>query len=151
MKEKGDNLTSERLSKLSVPAMITAILNKSGVVSLPRAIRIVQDALVVKCEPTDLDAEHIYTLLAERSCWVIPESQSFIASSQVVYQSSKRKQELRDSIILSLIRDREIDVQKLMRDANCDFRLLGPIIDTVAREQTGTPRYRIKTYDSDFD
>ena len=47
VKEKGDNLTSQRLAKLSLEDMVKAILAKSGIVSYSRVLRIVKDALTV--------------------------------------------------------------------------------------------------------
>ena len=47
LKEKGENLTSERLSKMSIEEMVKAILAKSGIVSFTRVMRIVRDALVM--------------------------------------------------------------------------------------------------------
>ena len=48
VKEKGENLTSERLAAMpSIEAMVKAILAKAGVVSYTRVVRIIQDALIV--------------------------------------------------------------------------------------------------------
>ena len=41
MKEKGENLTSERLARLNVEDMVKTVLKKSGVVSFARALRII--------------------------------------------------------------------------------------------------------------
>ena len=41
MKEKGENLTSERLARLKIEDMVKAVLKKSGVVSFARALRII--------------------------------------------------------------------------------------------------------------
>lgn len=47
LKENGDNLTSERLSKLSVEDMVKTVLAKAGVVGFSRVVRIVKDALTL--------------------------------------------------------------------------------------------------------
>ena len=41
MKEKGENLTSERLARLNIEDMVKTVLKKSGVVSFARAFRII--------------------------------------------------------------------------------------------------------------
>jgi len=48
LKEKGDNLTSEKLAKLSIEDMVKTILAKSGIVSFARVLRIIKDALIVQ-------------------------------------------------------------------------------------------------------
>ena len=48
LKEKGDNLTSEKLAKLSIEDMVKTILAKSGIVSFTRVLRIIKDALIVQ-------------------------------------------------------------------------------------------------------
>ena len=60
MKEKGENLTSEKLSRLSLEDMVKAILAKSGVVSFSRVVRIIKDALIVQGNPSLLDKQAIF-------------------------------------------------------------------------------------------
>ena len=74
MKEKGDNLTSEKLSRLSVEEMVKAILAKSGIVCFSRVLRIIKDALIVQGNPYALEKQVIFTYLSENSRIVIPET-----------------------------------------------------------------------------
>ena len=81
MKEKGDNLTSEKLARLSIEDMVKAILAKSGVVSFSRTLRVIKDALIVQGNCHLLDKEEIFAYLCENSRMVLPKVQCFIANS----------------------------------------------------------------------
>lgn len=82
LKEKGDNLTSERLSKLSLEEMVNTLLAKAGVVSFTRVMRVMQDALIVQgSSPADLQKEEVLTHLFDGKVLVLPQSQSVVADS----------------------------------------------------------------------
>ena len=73
MKEKGENLTSEKLSLLTIEEMVKVILAKSGVVSFSRVVRVVKDALIVQGNPHLLDKQAIFNYLSENSRIVLPD------------------------------------------------------------------------------
>ena len=125
-------MTSEKLAQLSVEEMTKKILAKSGVVSFARVVRIVRDALNLAGSPHLLDKQAILGHLMANSVTVMADTQSFIADSSLVFPESKRKIALRDAVIVSLLKQGALDATQLMTDANCDFKLLGPIIETVA-------------------
>ena len=73
MKEKGENLTSEKLARLSVEDMVRAVLQKSGIVSFSRVMRIIRDALIVQGNPYLLEKEVILNYLVQNSRIVVGE------------------------------------------------------------------------------
>lgn len=100
MKELGNNLTSERLSQMSIEGMIDAILAKSGLVSYSRALRIIKDALTVRGNSQSLVKEEILTYLFAQSAHFLTGTQSFIAKSSLVFEKSRRKSSIRDAVIV---------------------------------------------------
>lgn len=105
LKENGDNLTSEKLAKLSVEDMVKTVLAKAGVVSFSRVVRIVKDALTLAGgESNLLDKGTILDCLLANSVTVLAETQSFIAESTLVFPESKQKSAIRDAVILSLLK-----------------------------------------------
>lgn len=146
VKELGNNLTSERLAQMSIEGMIDAILAKSGIVSYSRALRIIKDALTVRGNSQSLVKEEILTYLFAQSAHFLTGTQSFIAKSSLVFEKSRRKSSIRDAVIVQLIKNGSIDVEQLMIDAKCDFKILGPIIESVANLNKRTREFSLKTF-----
>ena len=146
LKEKGDNLTSEKLAKLSIEDMVKTILAKSGIVSFTRVLRIIKDALIVQGQLTMLNKDYIIEHLFDNSAFIIPDSQSFIALSSLVFPESQRMQHIRDAMIVQLLKSGTIDIQQMMKDAQCTYTYLKPIVETVADTDKVTKALKIKTF-----
>ena len=110
VKEKGENLTSDRLSKLSIEQMVKTVLAKSGLVSFTRVLRILSDALVLQGNHHLLQKDVILNHLLGNSTTVLQDSQTFVAESSLVYPGSKRKAALRDAIVVALLKGVQVDV-----------------------------------------
>lgn len=73
LKEKGENLTSEKLAKLSIEDMVKAILAKSGIVAFSRVARIIKDALIVQGNLNILSKDDILQYLFNNSAFVLAD------------------------------------------------------------------------------
>ena len=144
-------MTSEKLSKLSIEEMVKAILAKSGIVSFTRVIRIIRDALIMSGKLYLLQKEAVLGHLMESSASVLADSQSFVAVSSLIYPDNKRKSAIRDAILARLLKTGSLDATQLMADAKCDFKFLGPIIETIATIDKRTREFHLKTFQGDLD
>ena len=100
MKEKGDNLTSDRLAQLTVGQMIAVIIAKAGVVSFTRVMRVVQDALVVQGSSPNIEKETILGYMFDNTALVLLDEQSIVGNSSLVFPDSKRNAAIRDLAML---------------------------------------------------
>ena len=91
MKEKGENLTSERLARLNIEDMVKTVLKKSGIVSFARALRIIQDALIVQGNQHLLSKETIFAHLKDNSSKQDCDKQTFIAASELVFPDPSQR------------------------------------------------------------
>lgn len=101
--------------------MIKAILAKAGVVSFTRVLRVVKDALVVRSTPRLFDKEAILGHLMKNAAIVLPDEQSFVARSALVFPDSQRKTEIRNTLISSLLKNGNIDIGHIMGETRCDY------------------------------
>lgn len=82
---------------------------------------------------------------------VLAETQSFIADSTLVFPESKRKGAIRDAVIVNLLKTGGLNETQLMLETLCDYKYLGPVIETVAFTDKRTRKYSLKTYSGELD
>ena len=93
----------------------------------------------------NIEKETILGYMFDNTALVLLEEQSIVGNSSLVFPDSKRDAAIRDLAMLSLLKSGHIDTRALMREVNCNFEVLGPILDTLASFDKTTKEYSFKT------
>ena len=97
-------------------------MSKAGIVSFSRLKRVFCDALPLLPNIPDhqnkmnLDDQELVAFAIVNASLILPESQSLITASSLVYPESKRKQAIRDALTLKLY-DGDNDFQHIVESA----------------------------------
>lgn len=131
MRDKGNNLTTEKLLKLQPEQIVEQVLAKAGVINFSRVIGMVQDICSLKKIPHP-DESQVLKMLLSKS-YVAVDSQLFIAKSELCYSRDKTRQiAIRDFVLDCLCKAKEpVPISTLIEATKSNFKELTPILDNV--------------------
>lgn len=106
LRDKGDNLTTERLMRLQPEQVVDQILAKAGVLSFGKIMEMLADILMLKKLPQPDEKDLLNQIL--KKSYALQEQHCFVAKSELCYgREAKRQIALRDFVIECLAKARE--------------------------------------------
>ena len=147
MKNKGPNLSMEKLSALSVDQIVREILIKASIIDYERLIRLLKSACDLSKKPMPREQDLISSLISNL-CLVTSVNGLLVCKSTLKYdmKTEKRQAAMRDYVIHCLENNGgQVQLSKLFKDLSAGYSELKDIIEELGDVRDGvcfTKRYK---------